>query len=164
MFVTFEKWTKVSLQSHDHLTIHFTNGTLLIRSVDKVRSVATRWDAIGTYVISGQFRHIRLTEDSEATRLFATQMEREGFRVLGMPRKWERYKGKINMLKSDGNVTNPESIQGRIRNRSKHGKRGASFGMRKSVDVSAMRAAIIEAQTKRCEAKGGKCICSEIGY
>ena len=151
MFVTFEKWTKVSLQSHDHLTIHFSNGTLLIRSVDSVRSVATRWDAIGMYQIVGTQRYIRLTEDSEATRLFATQMEREGFRVLGMPRKWERYKGKINMLKSDGKVTNPESIQGRIRNRNKSQKRinAQRFGKVLHCDVAKMRHAIETARLKR---------------
>jgi hypothetical protein len=159
MFVTFEKWTKVSLQSHDHLTVHFANGTLLIRSVDSTRSVKTVWDAIGWYHVSSQGRTIRLTEDSEATRLFATQMEHEGFTIHGLDRNWDRYKGKINMLKSDGIVTNPESIQGRIRSRSKHGKRGAGFGMRATTDVNAMRDAVKEAQLKRCIAKNGKCIC-----
>lgn len=148
MFVTYEKWQKVSVASHDHATIWFDKNTLRIRSVDTKRSVATRWDAIGKIV---SYVGVRFTEDSEATRLIATQMEREGWRILGLKPNWERHEGAIIKLVSDGIRTNPETLMGRCRDRNVANVRARAqkFGAIGTADVSAMRAAILARQAAR---------------
>lgn len=156
MFLTYEKWTKVSVASHDHATVWFDYGTLRIRSVDRVKSVATRWDAIGTY--NWGCRVVRFTEDSEATRLIATQMERDDWTVEGLRSNWERHEGSIIVLPCDAKVTNPDTIRAKrnpqckpVRNRNKAHKRAKAqrFGVMGTTDVALMRHAIETLRLKR---------------
>lgn len=156
-YVTFEKWTKVSVASHDHVTVEFDALTVRIRTVDPKRSVATRWDAIATIKVS-LFASVYFTEDSEATRLIATQMERAGFRVHGLRRNWERYEGAIIALPCNAIVTNPDTIRAKrnpacrpVRDRNvAHKRRHAqAFGAMGTTNVEAMRHAIETQRLKR---------------
>lgn len=156
---TFNHIDKVSDTSHEHCTLRFANGTIWILTRESSRSVAAQWDEIGTY--SERFNCVRFTEDSMATLLAATQMYRKGYKVVGFNRKrlTESF-GEIETLNSDGIVTNPESIKGRIRDRSLNrpnsvakGERGASRfranGRQGATDLVNMRRAVIEAQLNR---------------
>ena len=113
---TFEPYIKQSVQSHEHATIRLAaNGAVSILSREKIRSVQRKWDRVGTWFINDS---LRFTENSFATRLVATQLEREGWSIEGLTLVKGEYEGKIVKLDSDGRTTNPDSIQGRIRKRS----------------------------------------------
>jgi len=153
MFFTFEPYTKVSVQSHEHATIQLHhNGDVSILSREATRSVARKWDVVGTWFINDS---IRFTEDSFATRLVATQLKREGWTVEGIRFVKDEYNGKIIKLTSDGRTTNPESIMGRIRDRNpgsptdKRRKTQALFGNVGACHLLAMREAILVREAKR---------------
>jgi len=148
---TYEPWTKQSIQAHNHATIRYANGIVSILSRDELRSVARRWDAIGTYEGSDCGPHtVRFTEDSLATSLVATHLERNGTVVKGATIDPDM--GRIIRLESNGRVTNPESIQGRIRDRNPGNKRDKRtncqkrFGTIGHADVIAMREALLKAR------------------
>lgn len=153
MFFTFEPYTKVSVESHEHATIQLAaNGVVSILSREETRSVARKWDAIGTW---NNLNYIRFTEDSLATRLVATQLKREGWTVQGI--KWVEgeWSGAILKQESNGRITNPESIRGRIRDRNpgsptdKRTKVQALFGNVGECHLLAMREAVLTRQTTR---------------
>ncbi len=152
---TYEPWTKQSVQSHDHATIRYANGTASILSRERTRSVARQWDVIGNYIGSEHNpSHLWLTEDSMATRMVATYMKRNGTRIHGIKLVRGEF-GSITRLESDGRITNPESINGRIRNRApgsptdKRRKTQRAFGGIGQANVVDMRAAILTARAKR---------------
>jgi hypothetical protein len=159
---TFEKWTKNSVQSHEHITLRFVDGTILARSVESVRSVSTTWNAVGTYGSDSAGKWVRFTECSAATDLAATEIDRRDDYVVCS--KYVPVVGKINVQRSYGNVTNPDTIRFKedqlrpigdqkgvkpVRSRDKHGKRGMGFGRGPATDVAAMRHAIETLRLKR---------------
>lgn len=154
-FITFNHETKASDTAHEHVTIAFRpNGDMEALSRDSVKSVSARWDLVGTW----NGTDFRFTENSKATRMAATKLYRKGGSVQ-MRGKFDPVCGEfrlIQSLKSDGVTTNPESIQGRIRDRNVDHKRAAvqkEFGAIGKCDVTAMRRAVWEAQMKRKLAK-----------
>lgn len=162
MFFTFEPYTKQSIQSHEHATIRFAvNGVVSILSREMVRSVGRKWDAVGHWwnevETPGVYGSpaIRFTEDSLATRLVATQLKREGWAVEGIKFIKDEWSGKIIKLQSDGRITNPESIKGRIRDRNpgnardKRRKVQATFGSMGECHLVSMREAILAREAKR---------------
>lgn len=146
-YFTYEKWTKVSIQSHEHATVRMGVNTLDILSREKVRSVGRRWERIAT--ISANGSSILFETDDTAVRMIATQMQRDGWRLLGGIKLDPNEFGVINVQKSNGNITNPESIRGRIRNRNpgsptdKRRKVQAAFGGIGECNLFAMRKAIL---------------------
>ena len=162
-FYTFERFTKISLASHDHCTLRFGVRSIMRRTVDRVKSVSTEWEMVGTFGTTAYGTPwIRFTKRDGILDLVAAQMERMGYRILS---EFVPSKLVLKVQKSNGNVTNPDTIRFKedqmrpigtrlgvkpVRKRSIHAKRGARFGMRATTDVAAMRHAIVEAQTERC--------------
>ena len=151
-FYTFEHEAKVSDTSHEHATIRFEDGIVSILSRETTRSVRRKWDAIGTYGrLETGHNYVSLSEDSKATRMVGTQLGRINYVIFGLALIAGEF-GAIRIMESDGNTTNPDSIRGEIRDRSRDVKRErvqAKFGAIGTVDASAMRAEILARQAAR---------------
>jgi hypothetical protein len=149
-YFTYEKWTKASLQSHDHATIRISCDAIDILSRESKRSVGRIWEKIAS--VSGSTVYFETND--EAVRLIATQMGRSGWQVTGIRLDPDEF-GAIVVQQSDGRTTNPESIRGRIRNRnpgSPTDKRRATqtmYGVIGQTDTDAMRQAILARQATR---------------
>lgn len=149
-YITFDHETKASETSHEHVTIAFhDNGTLSVLSRDSTRSVARKWDAIGTFEETGfGLPRFRFTENSKAIRMVATKLYRKGACVSFASGEFDPTSGEFRLIRSllsDGITTNPESIMGRIRDRNTDKKRASvqkRFGAMGQCDVKAMRDAI----------------------
>jgi hypothetical protein len=114
------------------------------------RSVGPVWIVVGTCALdaSDPDPWASFDVDNAGTRLAARALERAGWRVKGKAvRPWSEY-GPIEMLESDGRITNPDSIRGKIRDRNpgsptdKRTKVQKRFGTMGRANVAAMRAAI----------------------
>lgn len=155
LFHTFVHETKASKLAHEHVTLQTTKrlglGHLHILSREPTRSVGRKWDRVGScHKINGKL-HCRFTENSEATRMIATKMWRMGATVRFTSGSFSPHAIeflRINVLESDGIVTNPESIQGRIRDRNpgsptdKRCKVQKRFGGIGKADTTQMRAMV----------------------
>ncbi len=152
MFITYEPWTKTSPQAHEHITIDYrSDGIMLALSREATRSTASTWDTIGYWASD----YARFDEDSRATRLVATQLKRHGWTILGIRFVEGEWTGAITVLPSNGRITDPESIRGRVRNREpgnardKRRKVQGLFGSIGTTNIGAMRAAIVARQKAR---------------
>ncbi len=151
-FITFEHETKTSETSHEHVTLAFhSDGTIAALTREATRSVGRKWDMVGSYLD----RVFTFTENSKAIRMAATQLTRKGGYVRFESGSFDPTSGEfrlIRSLKSDGRTTNPESLMGRIRDRSQDKKRASvqlRFGSIGTVDTTAMRAAIVARRAAR---------------
>ena len=145
MIFTYELWQLSSLQAHEYVTLEFVHGTIRIRSTDNLRCVSPTWDVIGTYTgDESNPRHVCLTEDSWATELATTYMRRNGTIVLGVSHTTQF--GAINRLIASRRMTRPESIRGRIRDRTpgnprdKRARVQRKYGRIGTANVAEMRA------------------------
>jgi hypothetical protein len=155
MFFTYQPFIVISLQSHEHATMHYApNGDMLILSREESRSCARKWDMVGTWEANRAtgFRAPNVAhfhEDSFATRMVATSLVRSGTRVTGIRFQKDEYTGAINVQESDGITTNPSSIRGNIRDREPGNARDKRrnvqnlYGsMTQATDVAAMHAIV----------------------
>jgi len=119
-YLTFENGTKVSRMAHEHVTIAFhTNGTLAARTKTVTEGAHMRdgYVACGTHgTWATGHRWVEFDTHCAAFDMVSIALQRLGYTVIGCNAN-DTDCGTINVLVSNGRITDPDSIRGLGRNK-----------------------------------------------